>query len=123
MTQIAGLNAPDDTPGAWTRGRSLALAALTTYTALLAVGWVGLSPLLPDHLTIRLGGHSKTIEDLPARILRDGSVMLAILPFTLWVEWMVVGWKRSSLRALLLRPTPSMQTDMAVMVLGQGHVL
>ena len=109
--------------GGWTRERGLALAGLVLYAALLAAGWRLFVPLIPDQVTLSLVGHSKTVGDVHARLLRDGGLILGILPFALWVEWMAVGWSQSSLRSMLTAPTPSMRSDMTLMVLGSGHVL
>ena len=109
--------------GGWTRERGFALVALVLYASLLALGWRMLSPLLPDQITLSLLGHGKTVSDVHARLLRDGGLILGILPFALWVEWMAVGWSRCSLRRMLTAPTASMRTDMTLMVLGSGHVL
>ena len=46
-----------------------------------------------------------------------------MLPSALAVEWAAVGWRRSSLRRLLLERSPSVKADLAVMVLGQAKVL
>src|SRR5689334_1271191 len=37
-------------------------------------------------------------------------------PFLLLVELMIVGWKRSSLRQIVYKPSPSVQRDIAVTV-------
>ncbi|MEI7932056.1 MAG: sterol desaturase family protein [Alphaproteobacteria bacterium] len=122
MTQLVDIDLPADT-GGWTRERGLALAILVAYVAVLAGAWFVLSPRIPNEITLSLFGKTKTIHDIPSRVLSDGGVLFAILPFALWVEAMSVGWANSSLRRMLTKPTASMRTDMALLVLGQGHVL
>src|SRR5262249_36020392 len=47
---------------------------------------------------------------------------LFVVPSAFWIEIAVVGWARSSLRAVMARPGASVRTDLAYFVLSQGHV-
>lgn len=109
--------------GRWTRQGVIALGVLALYAGVLAAAWFAIAPFIPEEVTLGLFGFEKTVEDVPSRILRDGSLLFAILPFAFWVEWIVVGTERSSLKQLLTRPTASMKTDVAMMLLGQAHIL
>ncbi|WP_304169344.1 sterol desaturase family protein [Phenylobacterium aquaticum] len=99
------------------------LLGFIVYAALLAGAWWGLSPRLPDRLTVQLLGHDISVGNVRDRVLSAGMLMLAILPFALWLEWLVVGWARSSTRRMLFARTRSIKTDLALLVLAQGQVL
>jgi len=103
--------------------RAVATLALATYITALIAAWFTVSPFIPEQVTLSLFGISKTISDVPSRILRDGSVLLGILPFAFWVECMVVGWEKCSVRRFLTGPTASMKADLALFALGQVYVL
>lgn len=114
---------PDRAPPAFGLDRLLIVLGLFAYVGLLACAWWALSRLLPDQLTLHLLGHSVSAGHVHDRILSEAMLILAILPFALWLECLVVGWAESSARRMLLAPTRSIKTDMALLVLAQGHVL
>ena len=104
-------------------GWAAVVLGLLVYAALLAGAWWAVVNLLPDQVTLQAFGKSKTVGDVHNRIVTGIGLLAAILPAALWIECLAVGWERSSTRALIFGPTPSMRTDLAVLVLGQGHVL
>lgn len=104
-------------------GRAAVLLGLLVYAALLAAAWWAVVHLLPDQITLQAMGKTKVVGDVHNRIVTGIGLLAAILPTALWIEALVVGWERSSARALIFNPTQSMRTDLAVLVLGQGHVL
>jgi sterol desaturase/sphingolipid hydroxylase (fatty acid hydroxylase superfamily) len=96
-------------------------ALFPAYAGLLAAAWAALGQSVPDQVTLSLLGHSKTLAHVHDRILGDGVMVLAILPFVLWLECAVIGWEKSSARALL-RPSASAATDLSNFLLEQLHV-
>ena len=122
MTHTAdGLVQPSLKAPAW--GRAAILGALVAYAGLLVLAWWGMMRFTPDDVALDLAGRHLEVHNVHDRLLRDGSVILTLLPLALWIECLVVGWERCSLRRLLVDRSPSMKTDLAVLVLGQGHVL
>jgi sterol desaturase/sphingolipid hydroxylase (fatty acid hydroxylase superfamily) len=110
------------TPPARTRVTALAVwAALPLGTGLLALAWWGLSRFLPDAATVHVLGRTVTLQNIHDRVLGDAALVLAILPGVLWLECAIIGWKKSSLRALLL-PSASVRTDIAAFLLEHLHV-
>lgn len=101
--------------------RVLILAGFAGYLALLAAAWWALSRLLPDQLAFHVMGHDIVLRRLHERVLGIMPV-LAVLPSVLWLECAIVGWRRSSARALL-KPSASVRTDLACFVLEQFHVM
>ncbi|HEY0266640.1 MAG TPA: sterol desaturase family protein, partial [Rhizomicrobium sp.] len=104
------------------RSRAAMLAGFAAYAALLAAAWWGLVHLVPDRLSLRLMGHALNLHNLHDKILGNAAMVLLLLPAALWLECVVVGWEKSSCRALLT-PSASMKTDLAVFVLDQTHML
>lgn len=103
-------------------GRAAIVLGLVVYAALLGAAWWAVASLLPDQITLQAFGKSKTVSGVHDRLAGVGMVA-AILPTALWIECLVVGWEKSSARALIFGPTLSMRTDLAVLVLGQAFVL
>lgn len=101
---------------------AVVLGLLAYVAATAAAGW-WLVGLLPDRLTVQLAGHAFTLKNVHHRIVSDGALVFLILPSALWIEYAFVGWRGSSLRQLIFSRSASMKTDLAVFVLGQGHVL
>lgn len=104
-------------------GRAAIVSGLLVYASLLAGAWWAVVNLLPDQVTLHAFGKTKVVSDVHNRIVTGIGLVAAILPTALWIECLVVGWRRSSARALIFGPTMSMRTDLAVLVLSQGHVL
>jgi sterol desaturase/sphingolipid hydroxylase (fatty acid hydroxylase superfamily) len=102
--------------------RALMGAGFVLYAALLAAGWWALTHLVPDHLTVRLLGHAFNLKNIHDKILGNAALVLLILPSALWLEGLVVGWEKSSARALLA-PSQSVRTDLAIFILDQLHVM
>jgi sterol desaturase/sphingolipid hydroxylase (fatty acid hydroxylase superfamily) len=102
--------------------RALLLAGFALYAALLAAAWWAMSATIPDHLMLGVAGHVFTIKNIHDKLLGNAALMLMILPSALWLEYAVMGWEKSSLRALLA-PTASMKTDMAFLLLDQAHLM
>ena len=74
-------------------------------------------------LSLSVARHTVTVHNLHQRLISDGALVFLILPSALWIEYAFVGWETSSIRGLLFDRTASMKTDLAVFVLGQGHIL
>ncbi len=102
--------------------RVLMVAGFVAYAVLLAVAWWVLLHLVPDHLSLRLLGHAASLNDIHAKIIGNAAMVLVLLPSVLWLECAVVGWRKSSLRAMLA-PGASIRTDLAVFLLDQTHML
>lgn len=120
---LSSVAEPDRAPLAFGLDRLLIVLGLFAYAGLLACAWWGLSRILPDQLSFQVLGHSFSAGHVHDRILSEAVLILAILPFALWLECLVVGWAESSARRMLFAPTRSIKTDMALLVLAQGHVL
>jgi len=102
--------------------RVLIVAGFAAYAGLLAAAWWTVAALLPDHLTLHLAGHAFVLRNIHDKLLGNAALILLILPSVLWLECVLVGWEKSSFRALLA-PTASMKTDMAFFLLDQAHVM
>jgi len=123
MTHTAdGLLGSDD-PKCAGLSRAAILGALGVYAGLLALGWWALMRFTPDDVSLSLAGRHLEVHNVHDRLLRDGAVILTLLPLAFWIECLVVGWERCSLRRLFADRTPSLKTDLSVLLLGQGHVL
>lgn len=71
--------------------------------------------------TIHVLGHAITLHDIHDKVLGDATLVLAILPAILWLECALIGWEKSSLRALL-QPCASARTDIAAFLLQHLHL-
>jgi sterol desaturase/sphingolipid hydroxylase (fatty acid hydroxylase superfamily) len=121
-----GSDAQPQTPkslpgGAWI-GRFGAVVGLALYAALLAAGWWATNHILPDTLTLRLAGRALVLHNVHDRIVSNAMTMLFILPLALWIEWITVGWARSSVRQMLFDRTNSIRTDIAFFLVSQAHL-
>lgn len=101
--------------------RLLILAGLMAYLGTLTAAWFAISARLPDHISLTIAGHAFTLKNVHDKVLSTGSVLLLILPSAFWIECAVVGWRKSSLRALLA-PTKSMKTDIVFFMMEQLHL-
>jgi sterol desaturase/sphingolipid hydroxylase (fatty acid hydroxylase superfamily) len=102
-------------------GRLAIILGLVVYLASLFAAWWGLERYLPDQLHVTLLGHGLTLKEVHRRIVSDGLIFL-LLPTVLMIECLVVGWAGSSARQLLLARKASNKTDLAIFVMGQGHL-
>jgi len=116
-------HAPPKPRGVTWGERSALVAALVVYVAVLAAAAWAVMKVLPDELSATLAGHTVHVGNLRHRLFSNAVLVFLLLPGALWVEFMTVGWVRSSVRKFLLARSPSVKTDMAVFVLGQAHLL
>jgi sterol desaturase/sphingolipid hydroxylase (fatty acid hydroxylase superfamily) len=103
-------------------GRAALVAGFIAYAAAAGAAWWLSLRLIPAELSLTILGktlHTASVHDH----LNNIFLVFLLLPTALWIECVVVGWPGSSLRQLLFARTPSLNTDLAVFVLGQGHVL
>ncbi len=96
-------------------------ALFPAYAAALAAGWWVLTKYVPDRVTLSLFGHGRTLAGIHDKVLGNAALVLAILPFVLWLECALIGWEKSSARALL-KPSASAATDLSNFVLEQLHL-
>ena len=96
-------------------------AVFPLYAALLALAWWGLIHLVPDTASVQALGHAFSLDNIHHKILGNAALVLALLPAVLWLECAVIGWDKSSARALL-NPSRSAQTDLAAFILEQLHL-
>lgn len=101
--------------------RLLVAVAFIAYAAFVAVAWWLIANLLPEQLVLNLFGHAVHLNNLKKKILGNASLIAVILPAALWLEYAVIGWEKSSARALL-KPTASMKTDLSYFLLDQAHI-
>lgn len=127
MTQTPALSRQTDRPaspgGPTAFQRGALLAGLLAYLGLLCAGLWVTTTLVPDHVSVRLFGRALSLSNIHAKVIGNAVVVLAILPGVLWLECLIVGWPRSSIRSLVTEPTASMKTDLAILVLGQAKLL
>jgi sterol desaturase/sphingolipid hydroxylase (fatty acid hydroxylase superfamily) len=97
------------------------LAGFLAYVGILAAAWWAISGRLPDQASLSLAGHALTLRHIHDKLLGDGALVFLILPSALWIECAIVGWRKSSFRALLA-PTASIKTDIAFFVMDQVHL-
>ncbi|HMH65200.1 MAG TPA: sterol desaturase family protein [Rhizomicrobium sp.] len=101
--------------------RALIIAGFMAYTGILVAVWWAISGRLPDQFSLSLAGHVLTLRNIHDKLAGAGALVFLILPSAFWVECAVVGWEKSSFRALLT-PTASIKTDIAFFVMEQLHV-
>jgi len=94
-----------------------AYLALIAYLAASAPHWA------PDGVQLHLLGMSLEARAGAARLVAVGLVPLGVLPAVFLLELAFVGWAGSSLRQVLVRPSRSVMTDMAVYALQVIKVL
>src|SRR5665213_3026989 len=102
-------------------GRLAIVLGLVAYVAALIAAWWALENFLPDRLHVTLLGHGLTLREVHRRIVSDGLIFL-LLPTVLMLEWLAVGWAGSSARQLLFARKASNKTDLAIFLMGQGHL-
>jgi sterol desaturase/sphingolipid hydroxylase (fatty acid hydroxylase superfamily) len=102
--------------------RVLIFSGFVVYAGLLAAVWWAVAARIPDRLSLELAGHVFAIKNIHDKLLGNVALVLLILPSALWLECAVIGWEKSSFRALLA-PTASMKTDMTFFVLDQAHIM
>jgi sterol desaturase/sphingolipid hydroxylase (fatty acid hydroxylase superfamily) len=103
--------------------RAVLAAGFLLYAGLLGAGWWVLVRLVPDHLAFRVAGRAFALSNIHGRVLANAALVLALLPAALFVECLVVGWPRSSCRALLTGVSLSGRSDLACFLLDQLHVM
>jgi sterol desaturase/sphingolipid hydroxylase (fatty acid hydroxylase superfamily) len=103
--------------------RAMLAVGFLLYAALLGAAWWALMRLMPDRLAFHVGGHAFALSNVHGRVLANAALVLALLPASLWIECMVVGWARSSCRALLTGTSLSGRSDLACFLLDQLHVM
>lgn len=99
------------------------LFGLAVYAAGIAGVWMFILGAVPDQVSVRLAGHTLHLQAIHHKIGSNALIMCVVLPLALWVELMASGWEQSSLRRLIEARTASSRTDLAVLALGQAHVL
>ena len=103
-------------------GRGMLALALVGYVVCALAGWWLALRLIPAELSVTVLGRTLHTASAHAH-LNNIFLVFLLLPTVLGIEAAVVGWSKSSLRQLLFSRTPSLNTDLTVFVLGQGHVL
>jgi sterol desaturase/sphingolipid hydroxylase (fatty acid hydroxylase superfamily) len=107
-------------PGGW--GRIALVAGFLIYALGAGVAWWLSLKLIPAELSLTILG--KTLHTASAHDhLNNIFLVFLLLPTALGVEAAVIGWEESSIRQLLFARTPSLNTDLTVFILGQGHVI
>jgi sterol desaturase/sphingolipid hydroxylase (fatty acid hydroxylase superfamily) len=102
--------------------RAVAIVGLLIYVAVLGLLWWSVSRWLPDQLPLKLPGHTLLLNNVRQRVIGNAAQVLLILPVAIWLEWAIVGWRRSSARQLITGGTPSARTDLAYFLLSQTHL-
>ncbi len=103
--------------------RLFLVAGLVLYLTVLSAAAWAFQRFAPDQLAFSVAGHVFRIHGIHHRIFGDAALMFLLLPGSLWLEFMIVGWGESSVRRLMFGATPTIKTDLAVFLLGQTHVL
>ena len=102
--------------------RALLAAGFLLYAVAAGAAWWLALKLIPAELSLTLLGktlHTASVHDH----LNNVFLVFLLLPTALGIEAAIVGWEQSSLRQLIFARTPSLNTDLTVFILGQGHVL
>lgn len=109
-------------PLAWL-WRSLAFAGFGLYLWALLSVWSLVEPYVPNEIPLSAFGKTVTVHDVQQKI-RDSAVLLvALIPFVLYVEAIVVGWQKSSIRRILFARSESIKMDLANLVAGETPFL
>ena len=105
------------------RLRNAVLAGFAGYLLLGAGAWWAINRLLPDALTLSLAGHAVSLGELHRRIFATASVMVLVIPTIFVFELCLVGWRRSSLRLLLVDRPASSLSDLACFLGWQSRIM
>ncbi|HWA60412.1 MAG TPA: sterol desaturase family protein [Caulobacteraceae bacterium] len=127
MTQssVVGYEAgrPAVGPGRRALDRVAIVLGLAAWLALIGTaGWAALK-LVPDQLSLTLAGKTLTVHNVHDRVVSNALLLFMLLPLAFGIETATVGWRKSSLRAVLFDRTASIKTDLVVLLAGQAHVL
>ena len=96
---------------------------LAGYFALLGIFYWKISPLFPESIALDFLGHHLAIGNLHHRLFDNLWTVAIILPTAFAIETVCVGWAESSLREILVGPSASVKTDLAIFILDQTHLL
>ncbi|QUD87462.1 sterol desaturase family protein [Phenylobacterium montanum] len=103
--------------------RNAILSGFLIYLALgAAVSW-GIERLTPDTLRLAIGGHVATLTQLHRRIFATAAVMVLVIPAIFVLELCFVGWRRSSMRLLLIDHPRSSLSDLVCFLGWQGRIM
>lgn len=96
---------------------------LAGYLALLGIFYWKISPLFPDAIAFDVLGHTLAVGNLHHRLFDNLWAVAIILPAVFAIETVAAGWEKCSLRELLVSPSASAKTDLAIFLLDQTHLL
>jgi sterol desaturase/sphingolipid hydroxylase (fatty acid hydroxylase superfamily) len=95
--------------------------AFPLFAALVAGTWWALINFVPDQATVSIMGRTLAVHHIHDKLLGNAALALAVVPAVLWLECLVIGWQKSSARALL-RPSRTARTDLSAFVMEQLHI-
>ena len=105
------------------RDRNAVLSGFFACLVLATAGWWAANQWLPDTAAVRLAGHAITIGDLHRRVFSTALLLVFVIPTIFMIELYFVGWRRSSLRLLVVEHTPSSLTDLACFLSWQARIM
>ena len=85
--------------------------------------WSLVGAYLPDFVSLKVRGDVFTFHDIRQKVRDSGMLIFGILPFTFYVEAIVVGWAMSSIRRILFDRNDSIRMDLAYLFAGQTPLL
>ena len=103
--------------------RLIGLALFCVYGWGLIKVWTILSPRLPDQFPIGLANHSFVIKNIHQKLSDMALAMLLVMPFVFYVEWLMLGWSRSSLRRVIAALSPSIRMDIGGVLADQLQIM
>ncbi len=95
-----------------------ALTVIALHLGLLACGWWVMQRLIPETFTLELFGRVHHVVGVHERLIERIMVAGILAPGVFLVEYLWMGWAESSVRRLLVRPTPSARSDLACFLAG-----
>ena len=119
-TPVVGASAGKLAAWAW---RGVALLGFGLYLWACWAVWKLVEPSVPDEITVDLMVRSITVHEIRHKVLDAASLLVALIPFVLYVEAILVGWEKSSVRRILFARTESIKMDLACLAAGQTPVM
>ncbi len=96
----------------------IALLAIATQLGLLAAGWWALGRVIPDSFVLHALGRVHVFTGVHQKLVDRILVAGVLAPAVFLLEYLWMGWEESSVRRLLIRPAPSVRSDLACFLAG-----
>ncbi len=103
--------------------RAVAILCFGLYLWGLFALWGVVEHLMPDELTLKALGRSVTMHDVQRKVRDNAILLLAMIPFVLYLEAVLVGWQKSSIRRIVFERNDSIRMDLAVLAAGTTPIM